>query len=220
MAGLEKIPCIVADAPATPEEVLEDQLVENALRADLKPIESAHAYRRLLESLGISQRQLAERLHISPQTITRALALLELPEDVQHDVDAGTIAPETAYEIGRVADDSERQELVTKARTGTLRREEVREKATRARRKRSTGNARSAPITMGGTRSDPVEVRVDGAVVTIALQREGVDPIAALEQAIDLLRSTAEQTEVGRSTWSANSTAQIVAETSDEVQAA
>ena len=70
-AGLDSLVCVVAPGDATPEELLEDQLVENALRQDLKPIEEAKAYRQLLDSLGVSQRQLAERLHVSPQKITR-----------------------------------------------------------------------------------------------------------------------------------------------------
>ena len=69
--GLESLVCVVASGDATPEELLEDQLVENALRQDLKPVEEAKAYRQLLDSLGVSQRQLAERLHVSPQKITR-----------------------------------------------------------------------------------------------------------------------------------------------------
>jgi ParB family chromosome partitioning protein len=92
-AGLDSVVCVVAPGNASPEEVLEDQLVENALRQDLKPVEEARAYRQLLDRLGISQRQLAERLHVSPQKITRALALLELPADVQESVEQGAIAP-------------------------------------------------------------------------------------------------------------------------------
>ena len=41
LAGLESIACVVVPGTATPEEILEDQLVENCLREDLKPIEQA-----------------------------------------------------------------------------------------------------------------------------------------------------------------------------------
>ncbi len=56
LAGLESIACIVVPGTATPEEILEDQLVENCLREDLKPIEQARAYRSLMQRPGLSQR--------------------------------------------------------------------------------------------------------------------------------------------------------------------
>ena len=46
------IACVVAPAQPPPEEILEDQLVENCLREDLRPIEQARAFRTLLSRLG------------------------------------------------------------------------------------------------------------------------------------------------------------------------
>src|SRR5215471_7344848 len=59
MAGMESIACVVVSGNPTPEDLLEDQLVENALREDLKPIEQARAYQALLAARSLSQRQLA-----------------------------------------------------------------------------------------------------------------------------------------------------------------
>ena len=80
LAGLESIACVVVPGTATPEEILEDQLVENCLREDLKPIEQARAYQSLMQRLGLSQRALAEKLTVSQGQIMQALKLLELPE--------------------------------------------------------------------------------------------------------------------------------------------
>ena len=63
----------------SPEDLLEDQLVENALREDLKPVEQARAYEALLSARGLSQRQLADRLQIGHASIARALALWNCP---------------------------------------------------------------------------------------------------------------------------------------------
>src|SRR4051794_38385479 len=49
MAGLSTLSCVIMDRPAEPGELLALQLVENALREDLRPIEQARAYKALLE---------------------------------------------------------------------------------------------------------------------------------------------------------------------------
>ena len=174
-AGLDSLVCVVAPGDATPEELLEDQLVENALRQDLKPIEEAKAYRQLLDSFRVSQRQLAERLHVSPQKITRALALLDLPTDVQESVEQGAIAPQMAYEISRIEDTAEQRELIEKARRGELKREAVRERATKAPRKSRLSNVR-------------VEFNTSRGTVTVA---GSDDVVAALQEALEQARAAA-----------------------------
>jgi ParB family transcriptional regulator, chromosome partitioning protein len=134
LAGMASIACVVAPGSPSPEEILEDQLIENCLREDLRPIEQARAFRTLLGRLGISQRQLAERLQVSPPTITRALALLDLPDSIQTAVDAGEIAPHTAYEISKIDDAAAQAEAADQAARGRLRRDDMREMVTRAPR--------------------------------------------------------------------------------------
>jgi len=139
LAGMTSIACVVATGSATPEEILEDQLIENCLREDLRPVEQAKAFRALLSRLGISQRQLAERLQVSPPTITRALALLELPEPIQTSVDAGEIAPHTAYEISKIEDAEAQAEVAAQAAQGRLRRDDMRSMVTKAPRASRAG---------------------------------------------------------------------------------
>jgi ParB family chromosome partitioning protein len=110
-AGLTSLVCVEAPAPATPEDVLEDQLVENALRADLKPIEQANAYRTLLARRGWTHRQLAEALKVSPGSVAKALALLDLPADVQARVEQGALSPATAYEVSKLDDPVQQEAL-------------------------------------------------------------------------------------------------------------
>lgn len=128
MAGLESVACVVADGSASAEDVLEDQLVENALRMDLKPIEQARAYRKLMEARGMTQAQLAGRLRVTQGSISKALALLALPPEIQRKVDSGEIGPSTAYELSRVTDPGELAELAREAAGGS-RRDDVKEKS-------------------------------------------------------------------------------------------
>src|SRR6267378_2448817 len=59
-AGLDRIPAIVRDA--TDAQSIELALVENLLREDLNPIETAQAYQKLLAEFGWTQEELAQRI--------------------------------------------------------------------------------------------------------------------------------------------------------------
>src|SRR5687767_8966922 len=55
--GLTRVPVTVRDVPD--ERLLEMALVENIQREELSPVEEAHAYQKLLESLQLTQEDLA-----------------------------------------------------------------------------------------------------------------------------------------------------------------
>jgi ParB family chromosome partitioning protein len=59
-AGLKTICCLFNDGEPTPSEIFQEQLIENCLREDLKPIEQARAYRQLMEMHGWTAKQLSE----------------------------------------------------------------------------------------------------------------------------------------------------------------
>ena len=60
IAGLRNVPAIVRDIPD--EKLLELALIENIQRADLNPVEEANAYKKLIESLGLTQEEVAQRV--------------------------------------------------------------------------------------------------------------------------------------------------------------
>lgn len=165
--GLIAIPCIVTDGKATPEEILEDQLVENCLREGLRPLEQARAYQTLMARLGISQRALADRLSVSHGQISQCLELLKLPPDVQADVDSGEIPKTTAYQLSRIADPAQLAEAVAATKAGTLSREQVRGQTAR----RSTA------------RPDPVTFDLGDVTVTVRWKKAGVTAVQALRRA-------------------------------------
>ena len=101
MAGLDKLSCVIHEGILAEEEKLAMQLVENALRTDLKPVEQARAYRRLMDAKGYSTRDLAAELHIAQTSVVRALALLDLPADVQVRVEGGELAATVAAELSQ-----------------------------------------------------------------------------------------------------------------------
>jgi ParB family chromosome partitioning protein len=90
MAGLERIPAVVREVPD--EDLLELALIENIQREDLNPIEEAQAYKKLIETVGLTQESLAERVGRDRSYITNYLRLLRLPEDMQRMVAEGRLS--------------------------------------------------------------------------------------------------------------------------------
>jgi ParB family chromosome partitioning protein len=88
-AGLTRVPAIVREA--SDAEALELGLVENLLREDLNPVETAQAYQRLLADFGWTQEELAQRLGKDRSSIANGLRLLRLPEPIQDDLRAGRL---------------------------------------------------------------------------------------------------------------------------------
>jgi ParB family chromosome partitioning protein len=188
MAGLETLLCVEAKGPLTPDEILEDQLVENCLREDLRPIDQAKAFKALLDRRGWTYRQLAETLHIAAASVAKALALLEAPTAVRELVEAEQLAPSVAYEIGKVPDRDEQTELARRAVAEGLNRAEVvaevrRVAGGKGRPKGSKGRGAARKVTER-------TLRVAGGKVTVE-NRKGLDDATILA----MLREAADQVE-------------------------
>ena len=92
IAGLKAIPAYIRTIKD--ENVMEMALVENIQREDLNAIEIALAYEHLLESEGMTQAKVSERVGKSRTAIANYLRLLKLPAQVQmalqkKDIDMG-----------------------------------------------------------------------------------------------------------------------------------
>jgi ParB family transcriptional regulator, chromosome partitioning protein len=77
LVNLPTVKAIILDGPPDPALDLERQLVENALREELTPLDQARAFQALMACHGWSARRLAQALRVSHTTINRALALLD-----------------------------------------------------------------------------------------------------------------------------------------------
>lgn len=111
LAGLQMIDCVFHERELTPAEVLEEQLVENLLREDLRPIEEARGFAALMELHGWNGKQVAQALHLPESKVSRSLALLDLPPDVQERVEVGQLAARSAYELTKLPDEASRRHL-------------------------------------------------------------------------------------------------------------
>jgi ParB/RepB/Spo0J family partition protein len=88
-AGLPSLDAIVVDDATTLEAIRVEQVVENLQREDLTKSDTARAYRSLMETWGITARELAGRLGVSESTISRGLGVLKLSEADREKIDSG-----------------------------------------------------------------------------------------------------------------------------------
>ncbi|MDR1981959.1 MAG: ParB/RepB/Spo0J family partition protein [Tannerellaceae bacterium] len=80
-AGLDRIPAYIKTAED--DNVVEMALIENIQREDLNAIEIALAYQKLIDTYGLTQEKLSERVGKKRTTIANHLRLLKLPAEIQ-----------------------------------------------------------------------------------------------------------------------------------------
>ncbi len=106
-AGLYTVPCRVLDE-LDDQQLLEISLVENVQREDLNPIELAMGYRRMIEDLGMTQQQVADRVGKDRVTIANMLRLLKLPEPILNMVLDGELTGGHARALLMLKSDADR----------------------------------------------------------------------------------------------------------------
>ncbi len=89
-AGNSTIPAFVR--VASDEQAMEMTIVENLQRADLNPMEQAHAYQRLSQQFHMTQEQMASRTGKDRASVSNFLRLLRLPEETQSSVESGALS--------------------------------------------------------------------------------------------------------------------------------
>ena len=80
-AKLKDIPAVVRDVDDL--QALELAIVENEQRDDLTAVESARAYRRLMDEFNYTQQQVAESVGVSRVQVSNLIRLLQLPQATQ-----------------------------------------------------------------------------------------------------------------------------------------
>ena len=89
-AGLDQVPVTVREVDDA--EMLEMALIENIQREDLNPLEEARAYRRLIIEFNLTQERIATQVGKDRSTIANTLRLLQLPDEVQAEIERGTLS--------------------------------------------------------------------------------------------------------------------------------
>ncbi|MDX1931507.1 MAG: ParB/RepB/Spo0J family partition protein [Capsulimonadales bacterium] len=87
--GLKQVPVVVRQL--TDEETLALALIENLIRADIGPLETARAFQRLMEDFGWTQEEMGRRVGKSRSAVANSLRLLKLPDPIQRGLEQGEI---------------------------------------------------------------------------------------------------------------------------------
>lgn len=90
MIGLKEVPVIVREEKE--QKKLEIALIENLQRENLNPLETARAYKRLIDEFNITQEEAAKKVGKARSSVANALRLLTLPAAVQEALAAGKIS--------------------------------------------------------------------------------------------------------------------------------
>lgn len=103
LAGISELPCIILEEQVGEERLRELAILDNLHRADLRPGEEARAVAKL-ECLGLTQRDIAERLGKSPGWVSQRLTIAKLPDLAIEQLDNGAITREEAKALTKLAD--------------------------------------------------------------------------------------------------------------------
>lgn len=136
-AGLAEVPVAIREVEDD-RQLLEMALVENLQRTDLNPVEEGEAYRKLSEDFGLSHEEIAIRVGKGRTSVSNALRLLRLPDEVLELLREGRLTSGQARPLLALTKEEKQIRLARRAADGGL--------TSRALEKLTSGRkARKAP---------------------------------------------------------------------------
>lgn len=109
LAGLLLIPAIVVDYDD--RKAAEMALVENLQREDLNPVEEGLAYQKLMETYGLTQEEVADKVGRSRPYVANLVRLLELPEEIKNFLIKKELTPGQARPLLTLPSEAEKVSL-------------------------------------------------------------------------------------------------------------
>jgi ParB family chromosome partitioning protein len=170
LAGLTRIPAVVRQLAE--QHQLELALVENLQRADLGPLEEAHAYRRLIDEFGMTQDSVARKVGRARSTVANSLRLLDLQSAVQQALADALISEGHARAIAGLAEADQARLLEVVVARGIS----VRQTEELARRLREPASRPATTVRATDPDAERVEEdlrRALGTKVSLARTRRG-----------------------------------------------
>ena len=114
LAELERIPAVVREADDWAR--LDMALAENMARVDLNAVEEARACAMLVEDLGLTKGEVGRRVGRSRVAVSNLIRLLDLPEEVLEQIEAGALSEGHGRAILTCKDHEHRKRLGRDAR--------------------------------------------------------------------------------------------------------
>ena len=157
MAGLRKVPVIIRQF--NEQEKLEIALIENIQREDLTPIEEAHAYKRLMETAGLSQEAVAGKVGKDRSTVANSLRLLKLPPEMQEAIGSAEMSPGHARAILMVVNPADQTILYKRVVENGISVREAEQMAADLNRGKKTSGKQGKKGAPSGRKSTDPEIR-------------------------------------------------------------
>ncbi|MDD2805190.1 MAG: ParB/RepB/Spo0J family partition protein [Elusimicrobiales bacterium] len=110
LAGLAEIDAIVRK-DLSDEQKLGLSLVENVQREDLNAVDTALAYKQLIDAFGASQADIAKKVGKSRAAVSNTLRLLELDAEIRQGIQSGAISEGHARALISIPDSAKRREF-------------------------------------------------------------------------------------------------------------
>jgi ParB family chromosome partitioning protein len=110
LIGMMVVPVIVRSFDE--QQKLELALIENIQRSNLNPIETATAYRKLIDQFNLSQDEIGRQVGKDRSTVANTLRLLNLPLEAKRAVTEGTITEGHARVLLSVMEPDKQLELL------------------------------------------------------------------------------------------------------------
>jgi ParB family transcriptional regulator, chromosome partitioning protein len=188
LAGIEKLPCIVADANTTEAQVRQIQLVTSLLKADLSAHERYVGFSSLKAlTPGMTNKQLAAEVGVTEGLVSMILSLDKCIQSVKDAAAQGKIGLSDWYTVSKLS--AEQQAIALAARLNGASNAEMK---------------RLAKPTAHAVRVARVKCQLlSGAVVTLAAEGDGMSMDDVIDTLADLLKSArkAHEEALDVSTW-------------------
>lgn len=140
LAGLEEVPCIELNLDE--KEIAEIALIENMQRKDLTVWEEADGLAALSSRYGYTHEEIAKKIGKSRTTVTEAMAIAGLPDDIREKCRQLDIsAKSTLLEIARQFDEQAMRDFLGKIEGKNISREEVRRQSRLSENFKTENNA-------------------------------------------------------------------------------
>jgi len=135
LAELTEVPALLMN-DVDDVRMLELALIENIQREDLNALETAEAYRTLIDKCGLTQGQLAARVGKSRTAVTNLLRLLTLPDSIKKMIDDGRLTEGHARAILAVGAEPQMLQLAERIVDNTLSVRETERRVGRTKRRK------------------------------------------------------------------------------------
>ena len=182
-AGLREVPCIEMDVDE--EVVAEIALIENMQRKDLKPWEEADGLASLCHRFGYTHEDVARKIGKSRSSVTEALALATIPEEIREECRRADINVKSMLlQVVRQPDEASMRQLIKDIAGKGLKRNDVRA----ARRLRTSEENEGVGANSTGVAQKPFVFRYELPEVKAKLELHFDKSSPAKEDIVSALR--------------------------------